>query len=78
MLGSDSKGRGAGGLVTGRQRLQLFFPVAWARVPSRGPLCYLQQPERPLLPVDKVLILIALHLILNGGLQVPDALEGQL
>lgn len=31
-----------------------------------------------LLPVDKVLILIALHLILNGGLQVPNALECQL
>lgn len=31
-----------------------------------------------LLPVDKVLILITLHLILNGGLQVPNALECQL
>lgn len=34
-------------------------------------------PQRPLLPIDEVLILIALHLILNGGLQVPDALECQ-
>ena len=26
-------------------------------------------------PVDEVLVLVALHLVLNGGLQVPDALE---
>lgn len=28
-------------------------------------------------PVDEVLFLITLHLVLNGGLQVPDALERQ-
>lgn len=28
-------------------------------------------------PGDEVLILIALHLILDGGLQVPNALECQ-
>lgn len=28
-------------------------------------------------PVDKVLVLIALHFVLNGSLQVPDALERQ-
>ena len=26
-------------------------------------------------PIDEVLVLVALHLVLNGGLQVPDALE---
>lgn len=62
VLGSGNEGREAGGRAQRR---------------SRGPPCCLKLPQRPLLPVDEVLILIALHLILNGGLQVPDALECQ-
>ena len=30
------------------------------------------------IPVDEVLVVIALHLILDGGLQVADPFEGQL
>lgn len=64
-----------GSLVVGWQGLH----VAWSLI------LLLQRPQPCLkchrlclLPVDKVLVLVALHLILNGGLQVPNAFEGQL
>lgn len=38
MLGSGNEVREAGGSVTGRQRLQLFYLVAWSRSGQEG-LC---------------------------------------
>lgn len=53
--------------------------VTWGPIPLfKWPLHHWKCRTPHLLPVDKVLILIALHLILNGGLQVPNALECQL
>lgn len=44
----------------------------------KSPLTCLRRHRLHLLPVDKVLILVTLHLILNGSLQVPNAFERQL
>lgn len=53
--------------------------ITWGPIPLfKWPLPHRKCRRLHLLPVDKVLILIALHLILNGGLQVPNALECQL
>lgn len=35
-------------------------------------------PDETSLPADEVIVIVALHVVLNGGLQVPNPLEGQL
>lgn len=71
MLGSGNEGSRGWWLGDGKTEVAAGpEAVKRASVPASGAL-------RPPSPVDEVLILITFHLILNGGLQVPYALECQ-
>lgn len=69
--GMAVRGRWAGGSVVGRPRFAAVLPGLEVVTRASEPAAVARGPS----PVDEVLVLVALHLVLNGGLQVPDALE---
>lgn len=71
VLGSGSEGRVGRQLSGGETQVTAVLPGLEVVKRASEPATVARGPS----PIDEVLVLVALHLVLNGGLQVPDALE---